>query len=505
MSDSSSFKAPSSLLIVGSGVFGLSTAYALTKRPEWASTQITVLDRAGGSATIPQRPVFPSRDASSIDSSRIIRADYADPAYAALASAAQTEWRKPGPNSIGGEGRYSETGFLLVADNEPPLVRNAQGIEVKSGMGFAREAYANAAANARHMAARTGGEPGSGDGDWVQPLDGREAIRNATTTGAELGDWGYLNRGSGWANAERAMAWFYEKVRRTGRVKFVSGTVARLEVDADHRRVVGAKLADGRSLRAELVVVAAGAWTPSLVDLRGQAVATGQVLGYMDITPEEQARLGKAPVLMNMTHGTFLIPPSNNILKIGLHGYGYQNPTKVRSCLTVPKSKSQSPSGSTHATKKNGEELFPEIAVSQPLTHIDNPTLWMPASGERALRKGLRNMVPWPSVTDRPFNANRVCWYTDTPTGDFLITYHPYWHGLFVATGGSGHGFKFLPVLGEHIADSIMGKCTPILKDKWAWKEVTDVERSIVTEDGSRGGQAGLILRTELRKNGPRI
>ncbi|KAK8100717.1 uncharacterized protein PG998_007879 [Apiospora kogelbergensis] len=502
MSDSApSFKPPSTLLIVGSGVFGLSTAYALTKRPEWASTQITVLDRAGGSASIPQRPVFPSRDASSIDSSRIIRADYADPAYAALASAAQAEWRKPGPDSIGGDGRYTETGFLLVADNEPPLVRNARGLEVKSGMGFAREAYANAAAHARHS-----GREGDGNGDWVQPLDGREAIRNATTTGAELGDWGYLNRGSGWANAERAMAWFYEKVRRTGRVKFASGTVMRLEVDADQRRVVGAKLADGRSLRAELVVVAAGAWTPSLVDLRGQAVATGQVLGYMDITPEEQARLGKAPVLMNMTHGTFLIPPSNRVLKIGLHGYGYQNPTKVTSCLTVPKQhKSSSDFTSSGARKKAGEEHFPEIAVSQPLTHLDDPTLWMPASGERALRKGLRAMVPWPSVADRPFNANRVCWYTDTPTGDFLVTYHPYWNGLFVATGGSGHGFKFLPVLGEHIADNIMGRCTPILKDKWAWKEVADVEQAIVTEDGSRGGQAGLILRTELRKNGPRI
>ena len=41
-----SFQAPASLLIVGSGVFGLSIAYALTKRPEWASTRITVLDRA---------------------------------------------------------------------------------------------------------------------------------------------------------------------------------------------------------------------------------------------------------------------------------------------------------------------------------------------------------------------------------------------------------------------------------------------------------------------------
>lgn len=492
-SSSPSFKPPATLLIVGSGVFGLSTAYALTKRPEWASTQITVLDRAGGSApSFPANPVFPSRDASSIDSSRIIRADYADAAYAALASAAQQAWRRPGADSIGGEGRYSESGFVLVADDEPPRIRNARGLEVKSGMGFARDAYVNALAHARHAG------PGKDGEQEVQLLDSRAAIAKATTTGAELGDWGYLNRGSGWANAERAMAWLYENVKATGRVKFVSGTVARLEIDAGQRKVVGAKMLDDKSIRAELVMVAAGAWTPSLVDLRGQAVATGQVLGYMDITPEEQARLGQAPVLMNMTKGTFLIPPSNNVLKIGLHGYGYQNPKKMTSCLTVPK-----PTSIRAANDQ--EQFFPEISVSQPLTHLDDPSLWMPASGERALRNGLRAMVPWPSVAERPFSANRVCWYTDTPTGDFLVAYHPYWSGLFVATGGSGHGFKFLPVLGEHIADSIADKCTPVLKEKWAWKEVTDVERAIVTEDGSRGGQAGLILKTELRKNGPRI
>jgi len=29
------------------------------------------------------------------------------------------------------------------------------------------------------------------------------------------------------------------------------------------------------------------------------------------------------------------------------------------------------------------------------------------------------------------------------PTGDFIVSYHPEHEGLFLATGGSGHGFKF--------------------------------------------------------------
>lgn len=56
---------PKSILIVGSGVFGLATALALTQRPSFSSSTITVLDRSP----------FPSPDGSSIDTSRIIRAD----------------------------------------------------------------------------------------------------------------------------------------------------------------------------------------------------------------------------------------------------------------------------------------------------------------------------------------------------------------------------------------------------------------------------------------------
>ena len=54
---------PCSILIVGSGVFGLGTAYALTQRSEFENTNITLLERLE----------FPAHDASSIDSSRIVR------------------------------------------------------------------------------------------------------------------------------------------------------------------------------------------------------------------------------------------------------------------------------------------------------------------------------------------------------------------------------------------------------------------------------------------------
>src|ERR1700722_3080890 len=98
---------PSSILIIGSGVFGLSTAYSLSQNPLYAHTALSVLDRSP----------FPAPDASSIDSSRIVRADYSDPAYATLAASAQRAWRDASPGALG-EGRYSESGLVIVANGD---------------------------------------------------------------------------------------------------------------------------------------------------------------------------------------------------------------------------------------------------------------------------------------------------------------------------------------------------------------------------------------------------
>ena len=107
----------------------------------------------------------------------------------------------------------------------------------------------------------------------------------------------------------------------------------------------------------------------------------------------------------------------------------------------------------------------------------------------------------------RPFAKTRICWYTDTPTGDFLVDYHPGYEGLFVATGGSGHAFKFLPVLGDKVVDCVVGQRPAAFADKWAWRRQAAQDTTglgwatVVTEDGSRGGKPGLLLRDELSKS----
>ncbi|KAI3324300.1 DAO-domain-containing protein [Xylariaceae sp. AK1471] len=519
--EADAYKPPESILIIGSGVFGLSTALALTRRPEIPShVPITIVDRS------PEAGVFPARDASSIDSSRIIRADYADAAYARLASEAQAHWRRnhlDDPNALGGNGRYTESGLLLAAESGP------DGATVRpdghpTGLGYTKRSWVNAL-----VLAHGEGRPLSS----IRLIPSGWALGKVTGTGGEWADWGYLNTAAGWADAEKSMQWLYDRVVETGRVTFVNGTVEALETQTEtetgerpvkEERVTGARLSDGRSFSADLVIVAAGAWTPTLVDLAGQAVATGQVLAYLRLTENEQAKLAKMPISLNLTDGCFVIPPRDGILKVGRHAYGYLNPQPVSHEPLKP-SPSPSSKGSSDGRGVNGSKCVAK-PVSQPRTHLTDPSLSIPAEGATDLRRALRRMIPFPELAERPFFKTRLCWYTDTATGDWIIDYHPSYKNLFVATGGNGHAFKFLPILGDRVVDCLVGRCPQDFREKWKWKggvgingapkggkhyaqgqegdvnEDLAVELSIATEDGTRGGKPGQILQEEMAKSG---
>jgi sarcosine oxidase len=57
-----------------------------------------------------------------------------------------------------------------------------------------------------------------------------------------------------------------------------------------------------------------------------------------------------------------------------------------------------------------------------------------------------------PGLTGPPLAA-KVCLYTTTPDEHFVIARHPAYDNVVVACGFSGHGFKFVPVVGEILAD----------------------------------------------------
>lgn len=68
----------------------------------------------------------------------------------------------------------------------------------------------------------------------------------------------------------------------------------------------------------------------------------------------------------------------------------------------------------------------------------------------------------FPAIANAPVTETRVCQYENSSNGDFVIDRHPGLDNVWLVGGGSGHGFKHGPALGEHVAGLVVGKAAPI-------------------------------------------
>jgi sarcosine oxidase/L-pipecolate oxidase len=359
----------SRLLIIGAGVFGLSTALELKLR---GYKNVTVADRY----------LAPVKDGSSVDVSRVIRTDYADELYHRMAREAYKLWK---------EGIYREdfheTGFVMLAERSGQSYLDS-ALEVNEAQGVVLDNY-----------------PDANDARKLYPsiqakLDGLRAVHNPN---------------GGWADAEAAMRRLAGECSKAG-VSFVSGpggTVASLRYKSKDGReqVVGVEVASGDHIEADQVILCTGAWTNRLVPLSHATSASGQPVGFITLTEEETARLNGLPVMINLSTGIFCFPPTpgTNLLKIARHGYGWATEVQTRDGRVV----------SSPRLDGNGAE-----------------SSYLPDDAEKALREGLQQLLP--DFADHPWSNRRLCWYSDTPDGDFIIDQHPDIEGLFIASGGSG-------------------------------------------------------------------
>jgi glycine/D-amino acid oxidase-like deaminating enzyme len=85
-----------------------------------------------------------------------------------------------------------------------------------------------------------------------------------------------------------------------------------------------------------------------------------------------------------------------------------------------------------------------------------------PTSGERTispdrLAEGRRYLAyRFPGMKDAPLSEARVCQYEDTVDHNFIIDRHPAKQNVWIVGGGSGHGFKHGPALGEMVATLVI-------------------------------------------------
>ena len=78
----------------------------------------------------------------------------------------------------------------------------------------------------------------------------------------------------------------------------------------------------------------------------------------------------------------------------------------------------------------------------------------------------------FPGLRDAPIVETRVCQYENTSSGDFLIDRHPGMNNVWFVGGGSGHGFKHGPAMGEYVAGRMLDNAAGEPRFSLATKDV---------------------------------
>jgi len=237
---------------------------------------------------------------------------------------------------------------------------------------------------------------------------------------------GVLELEAGYAESGRVVSTLVRRAKSLG-IELREG-VRFSQLDDDDRRVKGIVLDDGQRIAGDIVVMAVGAWTPYLLPFTKKFFrSSGQPVFHLKPQQPDLFAPQRFPVF------------GADITTTGYYGFPINRDGLVKIANHGP-----------------GREMSPE-STERAVT----------AEDEKNLREFLA--TTFPALADAPIVYSRVCMYCDTHNGHFWIARDPEREGLVIAAGDCGHGFKFAPVLGEIIADSVEKKPNPILQ-KFRWR-----------------------------------
>ncbi len=173
------------------------------------------------------------------------------------------------------------------------------------------------------------------------------------------------------------------------------------------------------------VVLAAGPWTVSLLPELGldlPVTAHKQQVMYIEGLPD-QFRPDRFPVFLNLDHDFYGFPlDENGLLKVSVH--------------------------------------FPGPVVDPYLPHLPDTDV------DTLLLALVEKYIP--EAAKRTAKMSRVCMYDMTPDEDFILDLLPGHSNIAIASGFSGHGFKFGPLIGELLASLVMGNDAEFPMERFA-------------------------------------
>jgi sarcosine oxidase len=237
---------------------------------------------------------------------------------------------------------------------------------------------------------------------------------------------GILELDSGVLMARRAVQAVAAKAQSIG-VDYVQDAIVPPETD---RTIGSIKTISGEEVEGARFVFACGPWLPKLFpDLLGDLIhVTRQEVVFFGVPPGDQLfKPGSMPAWIDFTDLVYGLPNLDGRgLKMAIDAHGPQ------------------------FDPDSGERVVTE-------------------SGSSAARAYLAQRIP--RLANAPVTETRVCQYENTSNGDFLIDRHPLVENVWLVGGGSGHGFKHGPTVGEYLVDMMSGRGTPEPRFSLATKE----------------------------------
>ena len=376
------------IIVVGGGIFGLSTAIELNRR--------------GHDVGLINPDRIPHPLAASTDISKIVRMEYgSDQQYFKMAEHSMRQWRKW--NEVLQEEIYREVGILLLCRKS--LSEPAQRYEYDS----------------YHILKENGYNP--------QPQDTEELAKRFPKINTDYFSEAVYNDRAGYVLAGRAIERLAAYAHDQG-VSIYEGQTASDFVQSNSQ-IKGVNTKEGHTFGCDRLVIAAGAHSPLLVDeLKPYIQATGHPVFWLKPSDPHQFEAPEFPVftadISNSGWYGFPLHPAAGVIKFGRH--------------------------------TDGLPLHPDHDERRVTDY------------EVAEFRGFISEA-FPALNDAPLVYTRRCLYTDTLDGHFWIDHHPDIDGLTVCTGGSGHGMKMGPVVGEITADVMEGKDNPFAA-RFRWRNI---------------------------------
>ncbi len=250
------------VIVVGAGIAGLSTAWALTK--------------AGHNVTIVEQGVIPNPLAASGDHHRIIRRAYGAAAgYGRQIGEAYEAWDELWADL--GENHLDARGFICVSREE-----GDEAEQFRDGL-------------------IDGGYP-------LELFDADEAAARWTFLEPKTFRYAFFSPEGGALHCRRIALGLADWLRRNGANVYENAKV--MSIDEDMGEIA---LESGETMRADRIVVAAGAWVLKLVPRLGSELKTYRTaLAYVEPPADLKAAWAAAPVILDVGGKTdgYVVPPS---------------------------------------------------------------------------------------------------------------------------------------------------------------------------------------------------